>query len=90
MSGPAEEEQDNRASREGTRLRRWSADLASAVAATEDQVADTLEQVAGHRPPSDAERLRAEADRARKYAAKERDLSLKYHMSSGDHDRTRE
>jgi hypothetical protein len=45
------------------------------VAATAEEIADTLEKIAEHRPAADAERLRAEAESARQYAAKERRLS---------------
>ncbi|HEY2261127.1 MAG TPA: hypothetical protein VGI96_00720 [Streptosporangiaceae bacterium] len=54
------------------------------MAATEEQVAVTLDKVAEHRPETDAERLRAQAEEARRFAAQERDLSVKYDARSDD------
>ncbi len=53
-------------------LRRYGADLAGAIARTEEEIAATFEAMARNRPPADASRLRAQADKARQFAAKER------------------
>jgi hypothetical protein len=50
----------------------------------EKQVAVTLEKVAEHRPEPHAERLRGQAEEARRFAAQERDLSVKYDARSDD------
>ena len=52
-------------------LRRRLADVATAIAGTEDRVADTLERMAVVRP-DDAAGLMARATQARQYAATER------------------
>jgi hypothetical protein len=74
MSDPAGEE-PARHDHTQAGLRRQMTELASAMAAAEDHLADTFEQAAGQRPPADAQRLRARAAQARKVAAKERDLA---------------
>lgn len=78
MSDRTELDRADQLKQEGARLRRQSAQLASFVAATEEEVADTLEKVAENRPPHDAQRLIAMAEEARQYAAKERERSAEY------------
>jgi hypothetical protein len=56
-------------------IRNQAAGLGISVAATEEEVADTLEEVAEPWPAADAERLRDEAESARQHAAKERGVS---------------
>jgi hypothetical protein len=65
-------------------LRRQSAELAGAIASTEEQVADTLDRVAEHRPPHDADRLHAQATEARDYASKERRRAAEYSQQTTD------
>jgi hypothetical protein len=84
MSGPMEEERVDHVVQEAIRLRRWVAEVANWVSATEEQVADTLDRVAEHRPAVDAERLRARASEARRCAAVQRGLSTKYGMRGTD------
>jgi hypothetical protein len=67
-------------------LRRQSAELAGAIAATEEQVADTLDKVAEHRPPHDADRLHAQATEARDYASKERRRAAEYSPQPTDNE----
>ncbi len=50
MPRPKRDERAERIERETARLRRRGAELAASLAATEEQVADTLEEVAEHRP----------------------------------------
>jgi hypothetical protein len=61
-----------------------SAELAGAIASTEEQVADTLDRVAEHRPPHDADRLHAQATEARDYASKERRRAAEYSQQATD------
>jgi len=56
-------------------IRNQAAGLGNSMAATEEEVTDTLEEVVEHRPAADAERLRDEAGSARQRAAKERGVS---------------
>jgi hypothetical protein len=81
MSGPTEKKRADHAAQEAARLRLWAAEVASSLAATEEEVTRTLEKIAQHRSPPDAERLRARADEARRYAAVVRDRSAKYSNS---------
>ena len=79
MSG---QNNDNRAA--GARIdpaeqRRRLADLAAAIATTEDGVADTLERMALVRP-HDASGLRARAAQAREHAAVERDRAAAFSL----------
>ena len=62
-------------------LRRRLGVTAASVAATEDQVADTLDHLARVRP-HDADRLRARAKHARLYAARERDRAAAYRRTA--------
>ena len=55
-------------------------EVASSLATSEEQVADTLEKVAEHRSSLDAERLRTLATEARRYAALQRDRSTMWKM----------
>ena len=64
------------------------AGLGSSVAATEEELADTLEEVAEHRPAADAERLWDEAESARQYAAKELGMSNQLSNDRGRQRRT--
>ena len=57
---------------DGALLRRRLADVAAAIACTEEQVAETLERMA-LALPEDAIRLQAHAARARRFATLERD-----------------
>ena len=57
---------------DGALLRRRLADVAAAIARTEDQVAETLERMA-LALPEDARRLQANAEQARRFATLERD-----------------
>ena len=52
---------------DGARLRQHFAEVATAIACTEDQVAETLERMA-LALPEDSARLRANAAQARRYA----------------------
>lgn len=72
MSDDSPDDQASRLERDQVRLRQRMAELADAVAHTEEVIAATFEQVAENRSPSDAARLRQKAEEARAYAAKER------------------
>jgi hypothetical protein len=66
-------------------IRAHLADVADAVAVTEDRLADTYEPLARTRP-AHAERLYARAARARQYAMVERDRAAGYRSPLGkDH-----
>ena len=69
-------------------IRNQAAGLGSSVAATEEEVADSLEEVAEHRPAADAEPLRDEAESARQHAAKERGVSNQLSNDRGRQRRT--
>ena len=56
MSGPDAWEHAEHVQQEATRLRHKIAQLACSVAATEEEVADTLEKVAEHRPAAEGAR----------------------------------
>ena len=71
MSGPNAGHQ-GRLEIDGALLRRRLADVAAAIARTEDQVAETLERMA-LALPEDARRLQANAEQARRFATLERD-----------------
>ena len=62
---------------DGARLRQCLAEVATAIACTEDQVAETLERMALVLP-GEAARLRAHATQARRYATLERSRAAKY------------
>jgi len=72
VTGQNPEQDLNRPQIDGTGLRQRLADVAAAIACTEDQVAETMERMALVLP-FDAARLRAHAVRARQYATMERD-----------------
>lgn len=71
MSGPNAGHQ-GRLEIDGALLRRRLADVAAAIARTEDQVAETFERMA-LALPEDARRLQANAEQARRFATLERD-----------------
>lgn len=77
MTRQLTEGQQNRLRGDGARLRRHLAEVATAIACTEDHVADTLERMA-LALPEDAARLLAHAAQARRYAVVDRGRAGKF------------
>ena len=79
MSGHYDQNQPGRARIDPAALRQRLADVATAIAGTEDRVADTLERMAVARPDA-AAGLRARAAQARQNAAVERNRATMFSL----------
>jgi len=67
-------------------MRRWTVEVAEAVAATQERLAATLDRLADQRP-DDAGRLQACSEAARTYAARERQWAEAHRRGWQDADR---
>jgi hypothetical protein len=67
-------------------MRRWTVEVAEAVAATQERLAATLDRLADQRP-DDASRLQAGSETARTYAARGRQWAEDHRRRWQRHDR---